>query len=71
MAQASEVKNVSKITQTSDKLRINSLLTILWFVFIFNVENIQINGQQLVHMTTLSYVSLCVVGLGILACSCH
>src|SRR5689334_17011389 len=67
MVQATDIKNVSKITRNSDKLRIASLLTILWFVFIFNVQRIEINGQPLAYLSTLSYITLSAVGLSILA----
>lgn len=63
-----DYKDFTTITKNIDYLRLTTLITILWFIIIFNLERFAIiNGQPIFNLHMVSYASLIIVGLLTLA----
>lgn len=59
--------NFLSVIKSIDYLRWTALATIIWFVLVFNVERVSIDGESVANLSNIIYGTLAVLGLATLA----
>jgi lipopolysaccharide/colanic/teichoic acid biosynthesis glycosyltransferase len=55
------------ITSNITRLRIVALIAIVWFTLLFNLERIDIDGEPIINITNITYLTVVIIGLAFLA----
>ena len=55
--------NVTTITKSLNYLKVLSIIVMLWFIVVFSVERLEINGDSVINFPNSTYIVTVTIGL--------